>query len=61
MNAEEKGCKIVNGLSMLLYQGAVQLELWAGVKPPIKVMRQELLNIIAEEGEPRPVQKKQLA
>jgi len=61
LNAEEKGCKIVNGLSMLLYQGAVQLELWAGVKPPIKVMRQELLNIIAEEGEPMPVQKKQLA
>lgn len=46
MNAEEKGCKILNGLNMSLYQGAVQIELWTGRKAPMKVLRQELLKII---------------
>ena len=61
LNAEEKGCKIVNGLSMLLYQGVAQLELWAGVKPPVKVMRQELLDILAEVSTQESDKKRQLA
>jgi shikimate dehydrogenase len=36
------GCRVINGLAMLLYQGAAQFELWTGRKPPIEVMRQEL-------------------
>ena len=33
-----------------LYQGAAQIELWTGKKAPVEAMRQELLNILAEQG-----------
>ncbi|MEN8135441.1 MAG: shikimate dehydrogenase [Thermodesulfobacteriota bacterium] len=36
------GCQVVNGLAMLLYQGAAQFELWTGLKAPLDAMRQEL-------------------
>lgn len=49
--AEEIGCKIMNGIGMSLYQGAEQIELWSGIKPPIDIMHQELLNIIADKKE----------
>ncbi|HHW04257.1 MAG TPA: shikimate dehydrogenase [Thermoanaerobacterales bacterium] len=48
MEAEQVGCKIMNGLGMSLYQGAEQIELWSGMKAPIDAMRQELLDIISE-------------
>lgn len=48
LDAEEKGCRILNGLGMSLYQGAAQIELWTGQKAPVEVMRQELLKIVAE-------------
>lgn len=47
-NAEAKGCRVLNGLGMSLYQGAAQIELWTGQKAPIEAMRQELLDIISE-------------
>ena len=40
--AERCGCKIANGLGMLLYQGAKALEIWSGIKAPIEVMRSAL-------------------
>lgn len=49
MNAEKKGCKILNGLGMSLFQGAVQIELWTGQKAPVDVMRNELLDILKEK------------
>lgn len=48
LDAEEKGCKILNGLGMSLYQGVAQVELWSGKKAPVEAMRQELVNILAE-------------
>lgn len=48
LDAEEKGCKILNGLGMSLYQGVAQVELWSGKKAPVEAMRQELMNILAE-------------
>ena len=50
MNAEEKGCRILNGLGMSLYQGVVQIELWTGKTAPVEVMRKELLDILAEKS-----------
>lgn len=47
LDAEEKGCKILNGLGMSLYQGVAQVELWSGKKAPVEAMRQELMNILA--------------
>lgn len=40
--AKESGCKVANGIGMLLYQGARALELWSGQKAPISSMRQAL-------------------
>ena len=48
LDAEEKGCRIMNGLGMSLYQGAAQIRLWTGLEAPIEAMRQELLDILAE-------------
>ena len=50
MNAEAKGCKVLNGLGMSLYQGAAQIELWTGEKAPVDAMRKELLAILAEQN-----------
>lgn len=36
------GCQVIDGLAMLLYQGAAQFEIWTGLKAPLEVMRQEL-------------------
>jgi shikimate dehydrogenase len=41
-SAKAAGCQTVNGLSMLLYQGAAALEIWTGRKPPLQKMRHEL-------------------
>lgn len=44
--AGKAGCRTINGLSMLLFQGAAQFELWTGEQAPITVMRRELENRI---------------
>lgn len=49
LDAEAKGCRILNGLGMSLYQGAAQIELWSGEKAPLAAMRRELLDILAEQ------------
>ncbi|MBI9082162.1 MAG: shikimate dehydrogenase [Desulfobacterales bacterium] len=36
--AEAKGCKIVTGIGMLVYQGAEGFRLWTGVAPPVEEM-----------------------
>jgi shikimate dehydrogenase len=40
--ARAAGCRVANGLGMLLYQGAAALELWTGQNAPIEVMREAL-------------------
>jgi len=50
-NAEKRGCRILNGLGMSLYQGAAQIRIWTGQDAPIDAMRQELLSILAEQQE----------
>ena len=50
LDAEEKGCRILNGLGMSLYQGVVQIELWTGEKAPVEAMRKELIAILAEKS-----------
>lgn len=50
LDAEAKGCRILNGLGMSLYQGVAQIELWTGKKAPVEAMRQELLQILDEKS-----------
>jgi len=38
----EHGCSTLNGLSMLLYQGASAFELWTGQPAPLEAMRKAL-------------------
>lgn len=40
--AKQAGCRVANGLGMLLYQGARALELWTGKPAPVAAMRQAL-------------------
>jgi shikimate dehydrogenase len=40
--AEERGLVTVDGLGMLLHQGAIAFEMWTGFEPPIDVMRRAL-------------------
>jgi len=40
--AEARGLLAVDGLGMLLHQGAIAFEMWTGFQPPIDVMRSAL-------------------
>ncbi len=40
--AKEQGAIAIDGLEMLVQQGAVALEIWLGQTPPVEVMRQSL-------------------
>ena len=53
LDAEEQGCEILNGLGMSLYQGAAQIKIWTGLEPPTGIMREELLDILAEKQRER--------
>ncbi len=44
--AKKSGCRIANGLDMLLYQGARAFELWTGRPAPVAVMRRALLRAL---------------
>ena len=37
--AEKEGCKIINGMGMLLYQGALAFELWTNKKMPVDYIK----------------------
>jgi shikimate dehydrogenase len=38
--AQQRGADVVDGLEVLVHQGAASLRLWTGLDPPIDVMRQ---------------------
>lgn len=42
-DAQAAGCKTINGLAMLLYQGVAQFERWTEQPAPIEIMRQQLI------------------
>ncbi len=42
--AQKKGCKTVDGLSMFMHQGAEQFALWTGIKPEIKIVQDQIVN-----------------
>lgn len=45
LNAAKKlGCKTMDGLGMLLWQGVFAFEIWTGVRPPAAVMREALMK-----------------
>ena len=46
--AEAKGCRIVHGLGMLIYQGAAGFKLWTGIDPLIAEMTEAAYAKIAD-------------
>jgi len=40
--ARGAGCRVANGLGMLLYQGTQALEIWSGRPAPVELMRHAL-------------------
>ncbi len=45
--ARERGATTLDGLGMLVYQGAIGFRLWTGVEPSIPVMRRALEQLFA--------------
>lgn len=46
-DAESKGCKVIDGLGMLVAQGVLGIQYWTGVDPDPTIMRQALLDVFA--------------
>ncbi|HID05568.1 MAG TPA: shikimate dehydrogenase, partial [Armatimonadetes bacterium] len=44
--ARRRGCTVVSGVSMFVFQGALQFELWTGHRAPVAVMRQAVLDVL---------------
>lgn len=49
--AENIGCQTIDGVSMFVYQGAFQLELWTGMKAPVDVMKKAVLIALGKHDE----------
>jgi len=49
-DAKSVGAKVVSGLEMLLYQGAVAFEIWTNCPAPVEVMKKAALNKLTEQG-----------
>jgi shikimate dehydrogenase len=43
--AEVRGAKTLDGLGMLVYQGAIGFKMWTGVDAPVEVMHQALAEV----------------
>ena len=49
--AEKLNLPHLDGLSMLVYQGAISFEIWTGKKAPINIMKNSLYSFIKEKKE----------
>jgi shikimate dehydrogenase len=45
-DAEKKGCKIINGLGMLVNQGAESFKIWTNKNPPLEVMKKAVEGML---------------
>lgn len=48
--ARDVGCTCVDGLGMLVFQGAIAFEQWTHYKAPLEVMKQALLEAFSNKG-----------
>lgn len=44
-DAKASGCKVANGLNMLLYQGAEAFRLWTGEEMPVKMIKEKYFTV----------------
>ena len=50
IDSEAVGAKVVSGLEMLVYQGAVSFEIWTNQHAPVEVMKAAAINKLTEQG-----------
>lgn len=43
--AKSAGVKFMNGLGMLIHQGALSFEIWTGLPAPVEIMRKAMMNV----------------
>ena len=43
---EWRGARIVDGLGMLVYQGAIGFKLWTGLDAPEEAMKDALMKVV---------------
>lgn len=47
-DARKRGCKTVNGVGMLVHQGAESLRIWLGIKAPIDIMKKVVIRNLSD-------------
>jgi shikimate dehydrogenase len=47
--AQARGCQVIDGLRMLIHQGAAQFELWTGRPAPLEVMARAAYGSLSEK------------
>jgi shikimate dehydrogenase len=47
-DAQEMGCRTINGVGLFVHQGAEQIRIWTGREPPLAVMRQTVIAALHE-------------
>ena len=43
--AQAAGCRAINGLGMLVHQGALAFQLWTGIMPNVQLMRETIIRL----------------
>lgn len=46
LEAERRGCKTIDGVSMFIYQGAEQFRLWTGLEAPMSAMTNAVIEAL---------------
>ncbi len=46
--AEEAGARTIDGINMLVWQGALAFEMWTGLKPPVEIMKAAAVKALKE-------------
>jgi len=50
LDAKSVGAKVVSGIEMLIYQGAIAFEIWTNCPAPVGIMRDAVLNQLQKQG-----------
>jgi len=50
IDAKAAGAKVVSGVEMLIYQGAIAFQIWTNYPAPVDVMRKAALNELEKQG-----------
>jgi shikimate dehydrogenase len=52
IDAGDRGCRVIEGVEMLLRQGARSFEIWTGRPAPLEAMRAAALDALDRDPEP---------